>query len=531
MKGTADCGLGSARLAGPSNIRFIGGNMLGKNGIRFLRVSFETVLLICILCPMTLWAAEGDLKWVFPEEGSVGSITSSPAVGQDGTIYVGSEDGKLYAVNPDGTKKWEFATGGKVTSSPLVYYYDRMIMIYVGSSDTKLYAINADGTRKWTFQTGGSISSSPAGDNLGTIYVGSDDKKIYALRSSDGSSVGGEWPFETAGKVTSSPAVDFEGTVYVGSHDHKVYAITSTGKKKWEFPAQGVVSASPAIYDDGTTRVVCMGSEDGYVYALNIDDGTQLTNWPFHIGSPVACSAALDTTTVYVGADDAGLYAVNLAGGNQSWKFPLANGPIHSCPVIGLDGTLYVGSDDYNLYAIYASTGNKKWSYPTGGKVSSSPTIGFGGDVYVGSEDGRLYAFESSSSRLGDGEWPKFRHDVRNTGRNDQNRIPAANAGTDQTVKSGDTVTLDGSASYDPDFGIPLYSWRQTEGPSMDFSSTAVQPSFKAPGVDEQTVLTFELTVTDNSGKTSSDTVDVTVQKGGDDKGCFISTAGRLMGY
>ena len=35
-------------------------------------------------------------------------VYSSPAIGADGTIYVGSGGGKLYAINPDGTLKWAF---------------------------------------------------------------------------------------------------------------------------------------------------------------------------------------------------------------------------------------------------------------------------------------------------------------------------------------------------------------------------------------------------------------------------------------
>ena len=174
------------------------------------------------------------------------------------------------------------------------------------------------------------------------------------------------------------------------------------------------------------------------------------------------------------------------------------------------------------MYAITSSNGALKWRFITDGKVPSSPTIGFGGAVYVGSQDGRLYAVESSSSSLANVAWPKFGHDVRNMARNSANVSPVSDAGPDQTVKSSDTVTFDGSNSYDSDYGIPLYSWSQTEGPSVTLSdATAVKPSFTAPGVDKETILTFELKVTDNGAKTDTDSVSVTVQKSDDDKGCF----------
>ena len=46
---------------------------------------------------------------------------SSPAIGSDGTVYVGSNDKKLYAINgKSGVKLWEFETGGGVHSSPAI---------------------------------------------------------------------------------------------------------------------------------------------------------------------------------------------------------------------------------------------------------------------------------------------------------------------------------------------------------------------------------------------------------------------------
>ena len=51
-----------------------------------------------------------------------GEVTSSPAVASDGTIYVGSKDNHLYAINKDGTQKYKFPTGGEVTSTPKIHH-------------------------------------------------------------------------------------------------------------------------------------------------------------------------------------------------------------------------------------------------------------------------------------------------------------------------------------------------------------------------------------------------------------------------
>ena len=82
---------------------------------------------------------EENKLWEFKTGGAVGD--SSPAIGSDGTVYVGSEDKKLYAINPkSGVKLWEFVTGGAVGSSPAIGSDGTL---YIGSGN-KLYAIKTD---------------------------------------------------------------------------------------------------------------------------------------------------------------------------------------------------------------------------------------------------------------------------------------------------------------------------------------------------------------------------------------------------
>jgi hypothetical protein len=89
----------------------------------------------------------------------------------------------------------------------------------------------------------------------------------------------------------------------------------------------------------------------------------------------------------------------------------------------------------------------------------------------------------------------------------DSNQEPTANAGPDRTVVEGATVTLNGSSSYDGDGTVVSYSWEQTGGGTVSLiNASSVQASFTAPDVGPSgTVLTFELTVTDNGGLQDSD--------------------------
>ena len=91
-------------------------------------------------------------------------------------------------------------------------------------------------------------------------------------------------------------------------------------------------------------------------------------------------------------------------------------------------------------------------------------------------------------------------------------QAPVANAGVDFVVNQGHVGLLDGAMSYDLDGSIVSYTWLQTSGPAVSLTSqTSATTSFTAPLVAVESVLVFELTVTDNEGATASDTVNVTV--------------------
>ena len=80
---------------------------------------------------------------------------------------------------PQGNLKWSFPTGAAVHSSPAVANGT----VYFGSQDHKIYALDAEnGTKRWEFETGSWINSSPAVAN-GVVYCGSNDGNLYALSS------------------------------------------------------------------------------------------------------------------------------------------------------------------------------------------------------------------------------------------------------------------------------------------------------------------------------------------------------------
>ncbi|WP_113702073.1 caspase, EACC1-associated type [Nonomuraea lactucae] len=314
-----------------------------------------------------------------------GYIISSPAVA-DGTVYIGSSDDKVYALDAaTGRVRWTYTTGGDVYSSPAAAGG----IVFAGSGDGKVHALDAaTGRARWTRATKGAVDSNPAVAG-GTVYVGSRDGKVYALEAATGRV---RWTRATGGAVLSSPAVA-GGVVYVGSDDDTVYALeAATGRVRWTRTTGGAVDSSPAVAG-GTVYV---GSGDGKVYALEAADGG--VRWTRALGGAVLSSPAVVKGVVYVGGGDGKVYALGAADGRVRWSHA-TGGKIDSRPAVA-DGVVYVGGHDDKVRALDATTGRVRWSHTTLGDISWSNPVVADGLVYVGSTDGKVYALDATTGRL-----------------------------------------------------------------------------------------------------------------------------------
>ena len=346
----------------------------------------------------------GTLKWAFR---GAGRIYSCPAIGRDGTIYFGSDDHKLYALDGEtGVKKWEFLTGGLVREAAI----DFQGTVYFGSEDGKVYAVNGQtGSKVWEFVTGGRVFFSPAvGRGDRSLYVASwDSHKVYGLDTQTGAK---RWEFLASGGVYSTSIGRDESAVYM-TGEEKIYALdNATGAKKWEFQTRGVIYPSVSQGKDGTLYVV----NDGTLHAF--DDLTGARKW----GVVLSCNSSSPSIgidgTIYVGGSDRKVHAVDGQTGTKKWEFLTGGDTDSSSPVLGADGTLYITSGEGKLHALDARTGVQAWEFAAG-TVSSSPSLGLDGTVYFGDDGGKLYAIYSASKGLADSPWPKSGGDAQNTRR------------------------------------------------------------------------------------------------------------------
>lgn len=303
--------------------------------------------------------------------------------------------------------RWRFQTRGPVISTPAC----KGDTIFVGSSDGNLYAIDAKTGREiWRRGTTGSVNSSPAVWKSSVIFQSSDGA-IRSLRTSDGSvrweiqsaaTLPFPWGYESGDIYSSSPAV-VDNTVVVGSGDGGVYRIdAATGRLIWRFQTDGRVRASPAV----SGGIVYVGSADGYLYAIDLAAGTQ--QWKFATEGTtlfsgdfgfdrrtIQSSAAVTDGTVLFGARDGYLYALSASDGTERWRFNHEVSWVISSPAVA-DGVVFAGSSDGRfVQAVDVSTGNELWRKPTS-SAWFSPVIA-GEVVYFGDAAGTLHALNRTT--------------------------------------------------------------------------------------------------------------------------------------
>jgi outer membrane protein assembly factor BamB len=425
--------------------------------------------------PYTTADNPGDEIWRFKCKWVEGGIV----IGDDGTLYFGDTWASFYAIYPNGTLKWTYKTGEKITSSPAIAEDGT---IYVGSWDCRLYAFYPDGTLKWKESSGGgTVASSPAIANDGTIYVGTMrgfDKGDIVAFYPNGTK---KWIYETGYYITADPAVGDDGTIYIGSMDNYLYAMCPNGTLRWRFKTGHYVQGPASIANDGT---IYIGSWDGYLYAL-YSNGTMKWKCEVGYGTKTNPSIASDGT-IYVGGQK--LYAI-YPDGTLKWSFDLGSGRhiADSSPAISADGTIYVGTninsvDGGEIIAVNPD-GTERWRKKIALEwVDSSPCIGEDGTVYIGSSydmgKGYLHAFNRAELEA-HAEGPE--HGLIN--------LP---------------VQFTGSASG----GYPPYSWHWDFGDETTSTEHDPAHSYTNPGN-----FTVMLTVTDDEDNTSSDTIWIYMQE------------------
>jgi len=332
----------------------------------------------------------GTVKWNL--KIGTGDFNGSPVLGKDGTIYLVSMDHHLYAVNPDGSKKWLFDAGERIYSTPAI---DADGVIYFPSHDSNLYAINPDGTEKWKYDIDDKIKNFPVIGNDGTIYL-IVSSRLYAFNP-DGSL---KWRDDNL-FLNSSFAIGLDGTIYGGtSFSKSLLAINSSGNKIWEYKVEDRITEPPTICPNNTILVVAdTGSyTDKKLYNIN-PDGT--LNWSRVLQNCNYSSPAVDYDgNIYIYTNfkhytflinENYIYSLN-SDGSERWQYYFGDLHLYAPPTIGKDGTIYI-TPERELHAINPD-GTLKWKKDLESRESSPVVISNDGVLYI-TGDNELCAFGS----------------------------------------------------------------------------------------------------------------------------------------
>jgi outer membrane protein assembly factor BamB len=408
---------------------------LNSSGRRSVSWSDTSMLVVTFPPPVPVEIA----WWSCPPGGD--AFNSSPAIGMAGgdtVVYVGCDDGHIYGIHARaGVNRGIFPslTGSSFSSSPVVSADGQHV--YVADDTGWVYCLSATlgllshYPLQDTWAGGMAVFSTPAiRDNA--VFVGCDDGFVYRLND-EGGLLTRVAACSTCGAISSSPAINASGTrIVVGNDSGWVYCFDDSLRVVWSVLLASAVGTAPAI--GGST--VYLGTLDGQLHSLNLGDGSSV-NPPFQADAGIVSSPVIDAGS--------NVYFVTLPGtafcirnGAEVWRQSL---PYHeyvsaTC-CLAPDTTLILNTDSGSVYGLDCGLTQPgairyriEWPRPPAGPRlgqsihrSSSPTVGTdNGLFYAGSPTGGFFAVRVNKPSFQNGvpvdaPWPKFQHDIRNSGR------------------------------------------------------------------------------------------------------------------
>lgn len=329
---------------------------------------------------------DAKLAWSVPIAAG-----SSPVIGGDRLVWVGTNEGDVVAIGRDGLPAFSSRLSGPIRASGAVFANGTVVL---GTVDGTLYGI-ARGTSPSDGGTDADVGDADVPDGAtpparvvfsrklgpisgsanalgdGTLLVPTNDGKLHAL-SSDGATT--KWSATTNDTAGSSPAVSSDGTLYVASSDKKLYALGRDGSTKWTYDVGAPPVFSPVVGGDETIYV---GASDGKLHAVSPEGKVR---WTYAAGGPITGGPAVDPYTVYVGSEDKKLHAVAVATGTARWQYATLGAV--ATPVVDFAGTVYVGSADARLYVL-SKSGSLLFAVNARGPIKSAPALSDDGMMFV----------------------------------------------------------------------------------------------------------------------------------------------------
>jgi outer membrane protein assembly factor BamB len=320
-----------------------------------------------------------------------GQISASPTV-VDGILYLGNNNGRLYAIDPsNGHAFWTFTTQSPLMSAPIVYGD----LVIVGEGDAN------------------SMGSSPPEP----IKVGQGPSSLIALDRHSGHL---RWKRAIGGSGMPTPAIingvliQHNGGGWVGGYD------PATGNRKFAHHLESVASMS-AILPLGSDQFVTTGVGTNAVWKMNATNGAVLWSSTFpHGASGIGdCPPATDGARIYCDyvvpvPPDTGtqvgrpamqrIFAIDVGTGAKLWDVEAERGTLgprnEAAIPLFTNGVVVAGSALVGVvHGLDAATGRTLWTLKTRGPVKGG-AVAVDGTVYFGDFGGYLWAVDAQTGQV-----------------------------------------------------------------------------------------------------------------------------------
>lgn len=160
----------------------------------------------------------------------------------------------------------------------------------------------------------------------------------------------------------------------------------------WKFPApDGAFESTPIIFD-GTVYIGCL---NGYLYALNLKDGSE--KWKFKTELGFYAAPAIRNGLIFIGDSEGRFYCLDAAHGEIKWG-PFATGAEIDSGANFHHGRVLFGSQDANLYCLNAATGDLVWKFAIDDQIRCFPTV-IGDRSFVAGCDAKFHIVDLNTGK------------------------------------------------------------------------------------------------------------------------------------
>jgi len=380
-------------------------------------------------------STEPPIAWKYVADESSEILCSG-----DGKVFLGSTEGKIWALDRNGTRVWQTATLGGIAQQSAIYYNGKL---YTSAVSWQVTCFDGEtGDRLWQAEKGIRAFSAYRGTaGMGMFFDTTVETDPHGhVRAWDAETGELLWKQPAYFRISYTMMACADGKVYTTTCDSSPGSVTAglvmpgyeftcfdafTGTVLWKL--RGLSFSTPSIaygnlYGVTGGSLYCIGGDPadwthglhGNVENPRVAVGQQgpadisCPRWVFQTGGDVFSSPAVVDGKVYVGSHDKNWYCLDAYTGEKIWSFPIGHYVRTSAAVAG--GRVFTGADDGYFYCINATTGAQIWKTDAGGhfpnyltpneaEARSCPIV-VGDRIYVGSLDGKVYCLDPEDGHV-----------------------------------------------------------------------------------------------------------------------------------